>query len=258
MKKIICRLLTFFTVFSGVFILLSYCPADAASAKLSKTEATLDVGEIVKLKVKNTTKTVTWSSSDATIARVSKKGTVYALSEGSCTITAKVGKKNLECKVSVTDSATKSLDSSVTINDVKVPISSKWEKVDVVSTKNVYQYIIDKTVYKGISVQITPLNEKDCSDFNSSKENFETACKIVVESFKKEFGSDEVTYEIIETDAGFVGKIYAPCKINGTGVSATIYLKISSKELIHIMALEIGDQTSVIDRIVRKMCIEAK
>ena len=130
--------------------------------------------------------------------------------------------------------------------------------MDVVSTDKVYQYIIDKTVYKGISIQITPLSEKDCSEYNSSKENFETACKIVVESFKKEFESSDVTYEIIETDKNFIGKISAPCKINGTGVSATIYLKMSSKELIHIMALEIGDATSVTDRIVRKMCTEAK
>jgi len=257
MKKIICKILTLVAVFCGIFVLSSTLPASAA-AKLSKTEATLDIGENVKLKVKNTTKKVTWSSSDAAIARVSKKGTVYALSEGTCTITAKVGKKSLECKVTVTDSAAKTLDSSVTIGDVKVPISSKWEKVDVVSTTDVYQYIIDKTVYKGISIQITPLDEKDCSEFNSSKENFETACKIVVASFKKEFESGDITYEIIENDKGFIGKICAPCKINGTGVSATIYLKMSSNELIHVMALEIGDATSVTDRIVKKMCTEAK
>jgi hypothetical protein len=257
MKKIICKILTLLAVFSGVFVLSAAFPAEAA-AKLSKTEAALDVGENVKLKVKGTSKKVTWSSSDAAIARVSKKGTVYALSEGTCTITAKVGKKSLECKVTVTDSATKTLDSSVTIGNIKIPISSKWEKVDVVSTDKVYQYIIDKTVYKGISIQITPLSEKDCSEYNSSKENFETACKIVVESFKKEFESSDVKYEIIGNGKGFIGKISAPCKINGTGVSATIYLKMSSKELIHIMALEIGDATSVTDRIVRKMCTEAK
>lgn len=72
-----------------------------AAPKLDKTEVTIQVGEKVKLKVKNTTKTITWSTSDKSIATVNQNGVVKGKSTGDVTITAKVGKKKLECEVTV-------------------------------------------------------------------------------------------------------------------------------------------------------------
>ena len=48
-----------------------------------------------------TDKTVTWSSSDATVAKVDETGKVTAVKEGTATITAKAGEKSATCEVTV-------------------------------------------------------------------------------------------------------------------------------------------------------------
>ena len=53
------------------------------------------------MKVSGTSRTVKWSSSDRAVAKVSSKGVVTAKKVGKVTITAKVGKKKLECAVTV-------------------------------------------------------------------------------------------------------------------------------------------------------------
>ena len=73
----------------------------AAKPKLSKTSVAMYVGQSTKLKVKNTSAKVKWSSSNKKIAKVSSKGTVKAVKLGKCTITAKVKGKKLKCKVAV-------------------------------------------------------------------------------------------------------------------------------------------------------------
>lgn len=73
----------------------------AAKPKLSKTSVAMYVGQSTKLKVKNTSAKVKWSSSNKKIAKVSAKGTVKAVKLGKCTITAKVKGKKLKCKVAV-------------------------------------------------------------------------------------------------------------------------------------------------------------
>ena len=73
----------------------------AAKPKLSKTSVAMYVGQSTKLKVKNTSAKVKWSSSNKKIAKVSSKGTVKAVKLGKCTIIAKVKGKKLKCKVAV-------------------------------------------------------------------------------------------------------------------------------------------------------------
>ena len=77
--------------------------ADAkAKPKLSKKKVTLTVGKKVKLKVKNAgKKKVKWKTSNKKVAKVNKKGVVKAKKAGKATITAKIGKKTLKCKVTV-------------------------------------------------------------------------------------------------------------------------------------------------------------
>lgn len=72
-----------------------------ATAKLSKTRATMYNGAKLLLKVTGTTKTVKWSSSNKKVAKVSQRGIVTALKVGTATITARVGGKKLACKVTV-------------------------------------------------------------------------------------------------------------------------------------------------------------
>lgn len=76
--------------------------AQAASRlKLNRTDAALTVGDTLRLKVKGTKKRAKWSSSNKCVAKVNKKGLVTALEPGEAVITAKVGKKKLKCRVTV-------------------------------------------------------------------------------------------------------------------------------------------------------------
>ena len=81
-------------------------PILAESISLDKTELTLTIGETEKLTATVlpedvTDKTVTWSTSDATIATVDAEGNVKAISVGEATITATCGDKSATCKVTV-------------------------------------------------------------------------------------------------------------------------------------------------------------
>lgn len=82
-------------------------PDDAFAAtkkvpKLSATSKALTTGKTFTLKVKNAGKAkVKWTSSNKKVATVSKAGKVTAKKAGTATITAKVGKKKLTCKVTV-------------------------------------------------------------------------------------------------------------------------------------------------------------
>ncbi len=77
------------------------------TVKLNKKKASLKAGTTVKLKVKNTSKKVTWKSSKPKVARVNKNGKVTALKAGKCKITAAVGKKKLVCNITVKAGKTK-------------------------------------------------------------------------------------------------------------------------------------------------------
>ncbi len=85
--------------------------------KLSQTKLTMTVGKTKTLKVKGTpaklAKKVKWKSSNKKIAVIKstkgtkkQKATILAKKKGNCTITAKVGKKKLKCKVKVTSAVT--------------------------------------------------------------------------------------------------------------------------------------------------------
>lgn len=95
------KLLLSLLVIVATFTLGFEVPVHAAKVKLSKKSTTLEVGQKKTIKVKGTTKKVTWSSSDKKIATVNSKGKITAKSEGTCKITAKVGSKKLTCKVTV-------------------------------------------------------------------------------------------------------------------------------------------------------------
>ena len=77
---------------------------------LNASEITLSVGETATLTAtvypaNATEKTVTWTSSDRSVATVSKSGQITALAEGSATITASAGGKTAACEVTVSQIA---------------------------------------------------------------------------------------------------------------------------------------------------------
>lgn len=257
MKKIILMLVAAIALTIGTAVLAEPFVVQAAAAKLNKTEISMDVGEKIKLKVKNNKKKVKWKSDNSKVARVSKKGNVYALSHGECTITAKVGKKTFTCKVTVKDTALELLDSAVTINEVRLPISSVWEYSGAVQTQ-IYQYSLGSDVFKWVCAEVADLQEAEMEMINSSEENFMNACSIVVDSFKKDFNTEDAVMEIISTDDGYLGRVAGTCVSNKNDVSVIIYIRVLENKVVVVMGMEIDETDPYTERIVKTICTEAR
>ena len=76
------------------------------SVTLDKSSLSLEKGQSVKLVATvtpsdATDRTVTWNSSDFSVANVDQEGNVLAMKSGSATITAKAGEKTATCRVTV-------------------------------------------------------------------------------------------------------------------------------------------------------------
>ena len=99
----------FYSISSIVFTIEDPTVA-VTSVTLDKTEAALNIGESVTLTATvapddATDKTVTWTSSDATVATVSDEGVVTAVAAGTATITVTTtdGAKTATCTVTVAE-----------------------------------------------------------------------------------------------------------------------------------------------------------
>lgn len=102
MKKIITKLITTATIMVMVFTLVTPVTAQAAAkVKLNRTKVTINVNQSYQLKVKGTSKKVTWKSSNRKVAVVSRNGKVTGKKSGKAVITAKVNKKSYKCRVTV-------------------------------------------------------------------------------------------------------------------------------------------------------------
>ena len=118
-----------------------------SSVSLDKTSVSLNVGESVTLaatvKPDNATnKTVSWSSSNASVASVDASGKVSAVAEGTATITAKAGDKSATCSVTVTKKVVAvesvTLDkSSLELNEGETATLTATVKPDNASDKTV-------------------------------------------------------------------------------------------------------------------------
>ena len=114
------------------------------SVTLNKTSLTLPKGtsETLKATVKPddaTDKTVTWTSSNATVAYVDQTGKVTTLKGGDATITAKAGDKTAICEVNVTASVT-----SITLN--KTTLTLEKGTYEVLTATVLPEDATDKTV----------------------------------------------------------------------------------------------------------------
>ena len=97
------RIHILFVVLLFTFALLSpVCAGKVqAKAKLSVKSFRITKGNSRRIRVKGSKKKIKWKSSNKAVAVVNKKGLVTAKKGGTATITAKVGKKKLKCKVKV-------------------------------------------------------------------------------------------------------------------------------------------------------------
>lgn len=104
MKKIKCYIsamlfMMFLTVFSSVPLSGTTAVAEAAAIRISHSEIKIPVNTTKLISVTGTSKRVTWTSSNTSVATISSIGYVTAKSEGTATITASVNGKKLKCKV---------------------------------------------------------------------------------------------------------------------------------------------------------------
>jgi hypothetical protein len=91
----------------------------AETIKLSRKTLNLKIGESATLKISGMRKTAKWSSGNKYVASVNKSGKVLAVGEGTTYVKAKIAKKTLSCKVTVT--------SSFNANKVKKNISIEYQ-----------------------------------------------------------------------------------------------------------------------------------
>ena len=257
MKKIFISILAVIALVAGAFISIKPIEANAATAKLNYEEITVEVGSRVKLKVKNTKKTVKWKSDNKAVAKVTKNGNVDGISAGECTVTAKVGKKTLTCKVVVTDSVLELLDKNVQINDVNIPICSKWEFSGIAKVSGQYQYNISKEDFKWICAQTADLTKGEIELLTKSKDDFMDACGYLAECFVAGAISDQITKEVIKTSSGYLGRIQTICETNGNDVTVVIYLRVVDDKLVIILGMGVGEVDSYMERIVKTICTVA-
>jgi hypothetical protein len=102
MKKHLKFLVCFAIVFGGL-LLANSSNVEAKTVYISKTSFSLNYKQTYTLKLNNAaSSSVKWSSSNTSIAKVSSKGVVTALSKkGTSTITASYGGQSYKCKVYV-------------------------------------------------------------------------------------------------------------------------------------------------------------
>lgn len=98
------KLKTLLALTLTLVLIVGVIPVQAATVKISKAKATMEVDSVLTLKISGTEDTIKWTSSKKSIAKVSSKGKVTAVKEGTTTITATVNSKKYKCVVTVVDS----------------------------------------------------------------------------------------------------------------------------------------------------------
>ena len=111
-----------------------------ASVKISETKKTMYKGYTYKLKITGTKKEVKWSSSDKSKATVNSKGKVYTKKNGKVTITAKVGGKKYNCKVTIKNKPYNLTQFNTTFYDLK-DVAKEYR--DVKNIKNFKDFVFD-------------------------------------------------------------------------------------------------------------------
>ncbi len=106
------------SVFLAVLMVCSLMviPSSAASISISKSSITLTKGYQTTLKVNGTSKSVTWSTGDKSVATVTSKGKVVGKGVGTTYIYAKVSNTTLKCKVKVVAAKITASSSNVTLD----------------------------------------------------------------------------------------------------------------------------------------------
>lgn len=103
MKRKVTSLLFLLLLTLGMIMTASVKTEAAGAVKLNKKKIVLELGQTSKLKVKNTTEKIKWTSSNKKVVKVSSKGKLTTKGVGLATVTASVNGKKYTCKVTVVD-----------------------------------------------------------------------------------------------------------------------------------------------------------
>ena len=157
----------------------------AESVTLDKTSLSLAIGESATLTATvkpddATDKTVAWSSSDESVAKVDN-GKVTAVKSGKATVTAKCGVKTAECAVTVTVPV-----SSITLDKTTLSLVigesftlTATVKPDDATDKTVAWSSSDESVARVDNGKVTAVNAGQAK-ISAAVENITTSCNVVV------------------------------------------------------------------------------
>ncbi len=148
---------------------------------LDKTTAYVAPGSTLALKVKDTTQTVQWSSSDETIATVSDDGTVTGVAKGDATIIATVGDKELTCDITVK----KLKQVAITFDDG--PCEYTPEVLDILEKYNAHAtfFVIGERINSTTSKYLKREVEMGCEVGNHTHSHVDLA-RVSLSTFKQE------------------------------------------------------------------------
>lgn len=227
LKRSIAVLVAFTFLFVSMFSFLTLEQAEAATVKLNKTKVSLYVGEKVTLKMIGTSAKPTFTSSNKSVATVSKTGKVTTKKVGTATITAKVKGKSYKCKVTVKSALSidkKTLNISVNTGGYIKVASPKgsfyWDYVDpdsaeqIINSESESSWETDDKGYMNNIIHISGLKEGTAKIKFQSDNQKET--KYVTVNVSKEgdgsvFSDPEMTWTFDEGALDENGDVIIEC-----------------------------------------------
>lgn len=205
-----------------------------AAVMINVTNKTMNVGEKTTLKVYGATSKVKWSSSNKKVATVSKSGKVTAKQSGTATISAKVNKKTLKCKITVkvkfsATEATKNI--SCTLKDTGsgvVAILKNNNKITVSMTAKLAYYSNGAILDTASETNFAFESGKECALFFHAPYDSDYS-KVGYDDYK-------ITMSVKEGSSSLIcgsGKITVTSNVGADNVSAEVE-NASGKDLEYI------------------------
>lgn len=158
-------------------------------------------------------RSVTWSSSDNTIATVNNNGLVTALKDGKATITAKVGNRTASYEITVQEIRLTS------INIVDTVTIHKGEKEDLTVTYVPENTTDDKfTTWKSSDTSIATVDGNGTvtavapgkAIITAKTGNFEDTCEVTVDAPLKEIVPNSETIDLVKNQTGVITYTFNP------------------------------------------------
>jgi len=220
---------------------MSPASTPAATIKISKNKATMEVDSTLKLKITGTNSKVTWSTSNKQIATVNASGTVTAVKEGTATITAKVDNKKYTCTVTVLDSnkvvKKETFDPKKVANEIEVLGEYTW-------SKDYYNYIAiviknnsKFTVEPSIQLKLLDASGKTVGVKSDSENAFGSGSEMVfVFSNKEEFTDYEYTISVSEEK--FYKDVVSSLSVNVSTTDSKAIIEVTNNGKINAKFVE--------------------